>query len=151
MDDEAVDGMGTVSTCDATTPTPDLPSARDAFAQGAPRPGARLATGVRRRPGQLSGGKQQRVVIARALVPRPQVLFADEPTGALGRATGHGILALLRPGVDREGQTCGMVTHDPIAAGYADRVPLLADGLVVDELDRPTATQVGERLSRLGG
>ncbi|MCW8215840.1 ABC transporter ATP-binding protein, partial [Streptomyces griseolus] len=92
----------------------------------------------------------QRVAIARALVSRPQVFFADEPTGALDRATGHEILALLRAGVDEEGRTCVMVTHDPVAAGYADRVLLLADGLVEDELDRPTAAQVGERLSRLG-
>ncbi|MFJ3658980.1 ABC transporter ATP-binding protein [Streptomyces sp. NPDC090119] len=106
---------------------------------------------ARHRPGQLSGGQQQRVAIARALVSRPQVLFADEPTGALDRTTGHEILALLRAGVDRDGRTCVMVTHDPVAAGYADRVLLLADGLVVDELVRPSATQVGERLSRLGG
>ncbi|GHH26212.1 ABC transporter ATP-binding protein [Streptomyces rubradiris] len=110
-----------------------------------------LAGRERHRPGQLSGGQQQRVAIARALASRPRVLFADEPTGALDRATGHEILALLRAGVDREGQTCVMVTHDPVAAGYADRVLLLADGLVVDELDRPTAARVGERLSRLGG
>ncbi|GAA1824895.1 ABC transporter ATP-binding protein [Actinomadura chokoriensis] len=105
----------------------------------------------RRRPGQLSGGQQQRVAIARALVSRPPLLFADEPTGALDRSTGHEILALLRAGVDEDGGTCVMVTHDPVAAGYADRVLLLADGLVVDELVRPTAAQVGERLSRLGG
>ncbi|MFE5908241.1 ABC transporter ATP-binding protein [Streptomyces wedmorensis] len=110
-----------------------------------------LAGRERHRPGQLSGGQQQRVAIARALVSRPSVLFADEPTGALDRATGHEILALLRGGVDREGQTCVMVTHDPVAAGYADRVLLLADGLLVDELARPTAAQVAERLSRLGG
>ncbi|MFJ2190491.1 ABC transporter ATP-binding protein [Kitasatospora sp. NPDC087861] len=105
----------------------------------------------RHRPGQLSGGQQQRVAIARALVARPDVLFADEPTGALDRATGHDILDLLRAGVDLDGRTCVMVTHDPVAAGYADRVLLLADGLLVDELVRPTAAQVGERLSRLGG
>ncbi|MFI7275733.1 ABC transporter ATP-binding protein [Streptomyces sp. NPDC049879] len=105
----------------------------------------------RHRPGQLSGGQQQRAAIARTLVSRPEVVFADEPTGALDRATGHEILALLRTGVDRDGQTCVMVTHDPVAAGYADRVLLLADGLVVDELDRPTAARVGERLNRLGG
>ncbi|MFF6839311.1 ABC transporter ATP-binding protein [Streptomyces tanashiensis] len=110
-----------------------------------------LAGRERHRPGQLSGGQQQRVAIARALVSRPRVLFADEPTGALDRATGHEILALLREGVDREGQTCAMVTHDPVAAGYADRVLLLADGLVVDELDRPTASEVAARLGRLGG
>ncbi|MGW3497396.1 ABC transporter ATP-binding protein [Streptomyces sp. NPDC001020] len=110
-----------------------------------------LAGRERHRPGQLSGGQQQRVAIARALVSRPQVLFADEPTGALDRATGHEILDLLRAGVDRDGQTCVMVTHDPVAAGYADRVLLLADGLVVDELDRPTAAEVSEHLTRLGG
>ncbi|MEU6979408.1 MULTISPECIES: ABC transporter ATP-binding protein [unclassified Streptomyces] len=110
-----------------------------------------LAGRERHRPGQLSGGQQQRVAIARALVGRPEVLFADEPTGALDRATGHEILGLLRTGVDRDGQTCVMVTHDPVAAGYADRVLLLADGVVVDELDRPTAARVGERLSLLGG
>ncbi|MGF1241935.1 ABC transporter ATP-binding protein [Streptomyces sp. 2-6] len=110
-----------------------------------------LAGRERHRPGQLSGGQQQRVAIARALVTRPRVLFADEPTGALDRATGHEILALLRAGVDREGQTCAMVTHDPVAAAYADRVLLLADGVLVDELHRPTAARVGEALSRLGG
>ncbi|MEE1783455.1 ABC transporter ATP-binding protein [Streptomyces sp. SP17BM10] len=110
-----------------------------------------LAGRERHRPGQLSGGQQQRVAIARALVSRPEVLFADEPTGALDRATGHEVLALLRAGVDEDGQTCVMVTHDPVAAGYADRVVLLADGVVVDELERPTAALVGERLSRLGG
>ncbi len=91
------------------------------------------------------------MAIARALVARPEVLFADEPTGALDRATGHDILDLLRAGVDGDGQTCVMVTHDPVAAGYADRVLLLADGLLVDELVSPTAAQVGARLSRMGG
>ncbi|MER6300065.1 ABC transporter ATP-binding protein [Kitasatospora sp. NPDC001539] len=110
-----------------------------------------LAGRERHRPGELSGGQQQRVAIARALVARPEVLFADEPTGALDRSTGHHILGLLRAGVDEDGQTCVMVTHDPVAAGYADRVLLLADGVLVDELVRPTAAQVGERLSRLGG
>ncbi|MYY03153.1 MULTISPECIES: ABC transporter ATP-binding protein [unclassified Streptomyces] len=110
-----------------------------------------LAGRERYRPGQLSGGQQQRVAIARALVSHPEVLFADEPTGALDRSTGREILDLLRAGVDQEGQTCVMVTHDPVAAAYADRVLLLADGLLVDELLRPTAAQVGERLSRLGG
>ncbi|MFD5466094.1 ABC transporter ATP-binding protein [Kitasatospora sp. NPDC127059] len=110
-----------------------------------------LAGREHERPGRLSGGQQQRVAIARALAARPEVLFADEPTGALDRATGHDILDLLRAGVDEDGRTCVMVTHDPVAAGYADRVLLLADGTLVDELVRPTAAQVGERLSRLGG
>ncbi|WP_395298121.1 ABC transporter ATP-binding protein [Kitasatospora hibisci] len=109
-----------------------------------------LAGRERRRPAELSGGQQQRVAIARALVARPDVLFADEPTGALDRATGHDVLALLRAGVDRDGQTCVMVTHDPVAAGYADRVLLLADGLLTEELERPTAALVAERLGRLG-
>jgi putative ABC transport system ATP-binding protein len=110
-----------------------------------------LAGRERRRPGQLSGGQQQRVAIARALVSRPPLLFADEPTGALDRSTGREILALLRARVDEDGGTCVMVTHDPVAAGYADRVLLLADGRVVDELVRPTAAQVAACLSRLGG
>ncbi|MET9607392.1 ABC transporter ATP-binding protein [Streptomyces sp. NPDC006512] len=110
-----------------------------------------LAGRAGNRPGQLSGGQQQRVAIARALVSRPRVLFADEPTGALDRATGHEILALLREGVDRDGGTCVMVTHDPVAAGYADRVLMLADGVLVEELERPDAARIGECLSRLGG
>ncbi|MFD7579374.1 ABC transporter ATP-binding protein [Kitasatospora sp. NPDC059811] len=124
---------------------PDRAQVREALAR------VGLSGRERHRPGQLSGGQQQRVAIARALVARPAVLFADEPTGALDRATGHDVLDLLRSGVDLDGRTCVMVTHDPVAAGYADRVLLLADGLLVDELDRPTAAQVGERLSRLGG
>ncbi|MFD4395032.1 ABC transporter ATP-binding protein [Kitasatospora sp. NPDC058478] len=124
---------------------PDRAQVREALAR------VGLSGRERHRPGQLSGGQQQRVAIARALVARPAVLFADEPTGALDRATGHDVLDLLRSGVDLDGRTCVMVTHDPVAAGYADRVLLLADGLMVDELDRPTAAQVGERLSRLGG
>ncbi|AUY47837.1 ABC transporter ATP-binding protein [Streptomyces sp. CB01881] len=124
---------------------PDRAAVREALAR------VGLAGRERHRPGELSGGQQQRVAIARALVTRPDVIFADEPTGALDRSTGHEILALLRTGVDRDGQTCVMVTHDPVAAGYADRVLLLADGLLVDELARPTAALVAERLSRLGG
>ncbi|MCO5970787.1 ABC transporter ATP-binding protein [Actinoallomurus sp. WRP6H-15] len=110
-----------------------------------------LAGRERHRPGQLSGGQQQRVAIARALVARPEVVFADEPTGALDRRTGMEILSLLRAGVDGQGRTCVMVTHDPVAAGYADRVVVLADGVIVDDLDRPSAAVVSERLSRLGG
>ncbi|MEV4641118.1 ABC transporter ATP-binding protein [Actinoplanes sp. NPDC049548] len=85
------------------------------------------------RPSELSGGEQQRVAIARALVTRPAVLFADEPTGALDTETSRDVLALLRGIVDRHHQTVVMVTHDPAAAAYADRVLLLADGRVVDE------------------
>jgi putative ABC transport system ATP-binding protein len=105
----------------------------------------------RRRPAELSGGQQQRVAIARALLSRPEVVFADEPTGALDRSTGREVLALLREAVDTHGQTVVMVTHDPDAAVWADRVLFLTDGQVVDELDRPSARQVSERLGRAGG
>ncbi|MEU8779201.1 ABC transporter ATP-binding protein [Streptomyces sp. NPDC048606] len=101
------------------------------------------------RPGRLSGGQQQRVAVARALYARPPVLFADEPTGALDRSTGRDVLRLLRERVDAEGRTCVMVTHDPFAASFADRVVVLADGLLVDELLRPTAAQVADKLSGL--
>jgi len=87
---------------------------------------------LRHRPAQLSGGQQQRVAIARALVTRPEVLFADEPTGALDTHTSAEILALLREVVDADGQTVVMVTHDPVAAGYADRSVHFEDGRVVD-------------------
>jgi putative ABC transport system ATP-binding protein len=95
-----------------------------------------LGDRLKHRPAQLSGGQQQRVAIARALVSRPQLVFADEPTGALDRRTGDEILDLLRAGVDELGQTCVMVTHDPVASAYADRVVVLEDGAVVDDLDR---------------
>jgi putative ABC transport system ATP-binding protein len=98
------------------------------------------------RPSELSGGQQQRVAVARALVTAPPVLFADEPTGALDRATGHEVLGLLRGLTGHSGQTIVMVTHDPVAAAYADRVVFLADGRVADELHRPTAEAVGARM-----
>ena len=91
-----------------------------------------LSQRLRHRPAQLSGGQQQRVAIARALVTRPEVLFADEPTGALDTHTSAEILALLREIVDRDGQTIVMVTHDPVAAEYADRSVHFQDGRVVD-------------------
>ncbi|GIJ45526.1 ABC transporter ATP-binding protein [Virgisporangium aliadipatigenens] len=106
-----------------------------------------LAGRERHRPGALSGGQQQRVAIARALVTEPAVLFADEPTGALDRATGHEVLGMLRRLVDTAGQTLIMVTHDPVAAGYADRVVFLADGRVAGRLDRPTPEQVAAWLA----
>jgi putative ABC transport system ATP-binding protein len=109
-----------------------------------------LTERLRHRPAQLSGGQQQRVAIARALVTRPEVLFADEPTGALDIRTGRSVLALLRELVDREGQTVVMVTHDPAAATYADRVILLADGQIAGTLDGASADQVAERLAHLG-
>jgi putative ABC transport system ATP-binding protein len=90
-----------------------------------------LSNRLKHRPAQLSGGQQQRVAIARALVTRPEVLFADEPTGALDTHTGAEILALLREIVDADGQTVVMVTHDPVAAEYADRSVHFADGRVV--------------------
>jgi putative ABC transport system ATP-binding protein len=100
------------------------------------------------RPSELSGGQQQRVAIARALVTRPWVVFADEPTGNLDSRSSAEVLRLLRDAVDGLGQTVIMVTHDPVAAGYADRVVFLADGRVVRELSEPTAEKV---LDVMGG
>jgi putative ABC transport system ATP-binding protein len=105
---------------------------------------------LRNRPSELSGGQQQRVAIARALVTRPEVVFADEPTGALDRRTGREVLALLREVVDADGHTVVMVTHDPAAAAYADRVILLADGRVAGALQAPSAEDVAEHLAHLG-
>ncbi|MCX5141116.1 MULTISPECIES: ABC transporter ATP-binding protein [unclassified Streptomyces] len=100
------------------------------------------------RPSELSGGQQQRVALARALVTRPDVLFGDEPTGALDSTTGQQVLSLLRTMVDG-GQTVIMVTHDPVAASCADRVLFLADGRVRDELASPSAEQVAARMTRM--
>jgi putative ABC transport system ATP-binding protein len=105
---------------------------------------------LRHRPSELSGGQQQRVAIARALVTRPDVVFADEPTGALDTHTGHEVLGLLREIVDKDGRTVVMVTHDPAAAAWADRVILLADGRVAGILDDPVPDEVAERLAHLG-
>ena len=105
---------------------------------------------LRDRPSQLSGGQQQRVAIARALITRPEVVFADEPTGALDTRTGREVLALLRGVVDEDGHTVVMVTHDPAAAAYADRVMLLADGQVAGTLEAPSADEVAKRLAHLG-
>jgi putative ABC transport system ATP-binding protein len=99
------------------------------------------------RPAQLSGGQRQRVALARALAGRPQVIFADEPTGALDLAAGREVLGLLREAVDDLGTTVIMVTHDPAAAARADRVVFLADGRVVNELDDPTADRVAQRMT----
>lgn len=107
-----------------------------------------LADRARHRPRELSGGQQQRVAIARAMVTRPAVLFADEPTGALDTRTARVILSMLRSMVDSTGQTIVMVTHDPAAAANADRVVFLCDGRIVDQLDRPSARQVADRLAR---
>jgi putative ABC transport system ATP-binding protein len=94
------------------------------------------------KPAQLSGGQQQRVAVARALIARPTVLFADEPTGNLDSAAGAGVLQLLRDAVDRDGQTTVMVTHDPRAAAIADRVLFLADGRIVADLDNPSEDEI---------
>lgn len=101
------------------------------------------------KPGELSGGQQQRVACARALVTRPAVVFADEPTGNLDSTSAHEVLSFLRRSVDELGQSVVMVTHDPTAASYADRVLFLADGRIVDELREPTAETVLERLGAL--
>ncbi len=102
------------------------------------------------RPAQLSGGQQQRVAIARALITEPEVIFGDEPTGALDTVTAREILDLLRSCVRDGGRTVVMVTHDPVAASFADTVLFLADGRIVDELAAPTAERVADRMTRLG-
>jgi putative ABC transport system ATP-binding protein len=103
------------------------------------------------RPSELSGGQQQRVAVARALASRPEVVFADEPTGNLDSRSGAEVLRLLRESVDRFGQTVVMVTHDPAAAAWADHALFLADGRIVDRIDEPTAELVLERMKRFGG
>ena len=113
---------------------------------------ARVGLGAdkhRRRPGELSGGQQQRVAIARALVTNPDVVFADEPTGALDTTTAAEILGLLRSAVDAMGATVVMVTHDPAAAAYADRVLFLADGVIADRLERASADRIAARMTSL--
>jgi putative ABC transport system ATP-binding protein len=101
------------------------------------------------RPSELSGGQQQRVAVARALVTRPDIVFADEPTGNLDSHAGAEILGFLRRAVDTFGQSVAMVTHDPVAAAYADTVVFLADGRVVDHMDDPTADRVLDRIRSL--
>ncbi|WP_420716821.1 MULTISPECIES: ABC transporter ATP-binding protein [unclassified Streptomyces] len=98
------------------------------------------------RPGQLSGGQQQRVAVARALASRPAIVFADEPTGNLDSRAGAEVLGFLRDSVRELGQTVVMVTHDPVAAGFADRVVFLADGRLVDEMAHPTPERVLDRM-----
>ena len=104
---------------------------------------------LRHKPKELSGGQQQRVAVARALASRPRIVFADEPTGNLDSRSGAEVLELLRRSVDDHGQTVVMVTHDPVAAAYTDRVVFLADGRVVDELRDPTREQVLEVMNRM--
>jgi putative ABC transport system ATP-binding protein len=103
------------------------------------------------RPSELSGGQQQRVAVARALVGKPDVVFADEPTGNLDSRASSEVLTFLRRSVDAYGQTIVMVTHDPVAAAYADNVVFLADGRVVDQLAAPTAERVLDRMMKLEG
>lgn len=111
----------------------------------------RMGDRLRHRPAELSGGQQQRVAIARALVTRPEVVFCDEPTGALDSRAAAEVLTMLREGVDQSGLTVVMVTHDPLAASYADRVVLLADGRLADDLVDPGVELIAERLAHLGG
>ena len=108
-----------------------------------------LADRLQHRPAQLSGGQQQRVACARALITRPDVIFADEPTGNLDSVASGQVLGLLRQAVNEYGQTVVMVTHDAAAAGFTDRVLFLSDGRIVDEMDQPTASGVLERMKVL--
>jgi putative ABC transport system ATP-binding protein len=109
-----------------------------------------LGQRLHHRPAELSGGQQQRVAIARALAARPDVIFSDEPTGALDTQTAAEVLALLRSAVDEYGQTVIMVTHDPVVASYADRVLVLADGRIVTDMPQPGADRIAEQLAALG-
>jgi putative ABC transport system ATP-binding protein len=110
-----------------------------------------LADRLEHRPSELSGGQQQRVAAARALASRPEIVFADEPTGNLDSRASAELLAFMQQAVRDFGQTTVMVTHDPIAASYSDRVVFLADGRVVDEMQGPTAEAVLDRMKSLGG
>tara|TARA_B110000438_G_C15808534_1_gene648545 strand:+ start:385 stop:1149 length:765 start_codon:yes stop_codon:yes gene_type:complete len=106
---------------------------------------------LRHRPDELSGGQQQRVAVARALVSRPEIVFADEPTGNLDSITGGEVLNFLRGAVDDLGQTLVVVTHDASAAAMADRVLFLADGQIVDEMSNPDADRILDRIKAIGG
>jgi putative ABC transport system ATP-binding protein len=108
-----------------------------------------LDTRLSHRPSELSGGQQQRVACARALVTRPDVVFADEPTGNLDSRSSAEVLSFLQSSARELGQTIVMVTHDATAASYADRVVFLQDGLLVDDMDKPTATKVLDRMKKL--
>ena len=105
---------------------------------------------LRHRPDELSGGQQQRVAVARALVSRPDIIFADEPTGNLDSNSGAEILQFMRSAVDDFGQTIVMVTHDPYAAAYADRAVFLADGSIVHDMPQPTADGIIDRMKQIG-
>ena len=110
-----------------------------------------LADRLHHRPSELSGGQQQRVAVARALASQPDLIFADEPTGNLDSHASAEILGFMRRAVDEFSQTIVMVTHDPVAASYADRVVFLADGKIVDEIANPTTDSVIDKMKRLGG
>jgi putative ABC transport system ATP-binding protein len=109
-----------------------------------------LSNRLHHRPSELSGGQQQRVAVARALASRPEIIFADEPTGNVDSRAGAEILDFMRRAVGDLNQTIVMVTHDPNAAGYADRALFLADGQIVDEMQEPTAERVLDRLKQFG-
>jgi len=109
-----------------------------------------IGSRLNHRPDEMSGGQQQRVAVARALASRPEIIFADEPTGNLDSRAGAEVLTFMRRAVDEMGQTIVMVTHDPIAASYANRIVFLADGRIVDEMHQPTADRVLERMKRFG-
>ncbi len=109
-----------------------------------------LTDRLKHRPSELSGGQQQRVAVARALASKPRIIFADEPTGNLDSRSGADVLSFLRAAVDDFAQTIVMVTHDPVAAAYADRIVFLADGVVVDEMLHPTSDRVLDRMKQFG-
>jgi putative ABC transport system ATP-binding protein len=109
-----------------------------------------LTRRLRHRPSEMSGGEQQRVAVARALASRPQIIFADEPTGNLDSRAGGEVLRFMRQAVDDLGQSIVMVTHDPVSASSADRIVFLADGRIVDEMLEPTAERVLDRMKRFG-
>ncbi len=109
-----------------------------------------LSDRLKHRPNELSGGQQQRVAVARALASQPEIIFADEPTGNLDSTTGAEILAFMRHAVRELGQTIVMVTHDPVAASYSDRVVFLADGQITNDLFDPTPDNVLDHMRRLG-
>lgn len=105
---------------------------------------------LRHRPSELSGGQQQRVAVARALASKPQIIFGDEPTGNLDSRSGADVLRFLREAVTELGQTIVMVTHDPVAASYADRLVFLVDGRIVDEMLQPSAERILDHMKRFG-
>ena len=109
----------------------------------------RLGDRLKHKPSELSGGQQQRVAVGRALATRPAIIFADEPTGNLDSHAGAEVLEFLRTSVKSWGQTVVMVTHDPVAASYADRIVFLGDGRIVDEMAEPTAARVIDHMKRI--